>query len=53
MTTDATFYMPSRGFWVWWRGAWRRVRCGRRFGHFPVEDSFGYRVCARCESPVL
>lgn len=50
---DATFCLPSRGFWIWWRGAWRRYRCARRFGHFPACDTLGGRVCARCGTPLL
>ena len=39
---------PSRFFQAWLREALRRYNCGRRFGHFPAGDSFGYPACARC-----
>jgi len=52
MTPDTTFYPPSRGLWVWLRGAVRRVRCGRRFGHFPVGGWDGNARCGRCGTPL-
>lgn len=50
-----TLYQPARFFHTWIRGALRRYNCGRRFGHFPVPDTFGpqYLTCARCECPLL
>lgn len=50
---DAILFSPTRSLWIWWRGAWRRYRCGRRFGHSRAEDSFGYGACARCGTPLL
>lgn len=35
------------------RGALHRYQCGRRFGHFPVPDDFGYPSCARCGTYLL
>jgi hypothetical protein len=53
MTPDAAFYLPSRAIWIWLRGAFRRVRCGQRFGHFPAEDWAGNSACARCGTRLL
>lgn len=50
---EATLCSPSRSLWIRIRAALHRVNCGRRFGHFPVEDSFGYPVCSRCGCPLL
>jgi len=47
-----TFYPPSRGLWVWLRGACRRARCGQRFGHFPVTGWDGNAACGRCGTPL-
>jgi hypothetical protein len=48
----AAFYPPSRGLLVLLRGAWRRYRCGQRFGHFRTEDWDGYGLCSRCRAPM-
>ena len=53
MTPDAAPYSPTRGLWVWLRGGWYRMRCGRRFGHFPVSDEWSFPVCGRCGTPLL
>jgi hypothetical protein len=48
-----TLYSPTRYACLRLRGAWQRMRCGRRFGHFPVPDWAGYLSCARCGCPLL
>lgn len=50
---DATLFLPSRALRIRLAGAWRRYSCGRRFGHFPAPDYFGYSVCARCGTYLL
>lgn len=45
--SHATLYLPSKGLRVRVRGAWRRYRCGRRFGHFPASDE---PMCLRCNA---
>ena len=52
--TDACLYLPSRYLAIRLANAWKRRRCGRRFGHFPAYDSLGiYKSCARCSTPLL
>jgi hypothetical protein len=43
------FYSPSRGVWIWLRGAMRRLRCH----HHPIPDFAGYDRCERCGSYTL
>ena len=50
---DAAFYLPSRGLWIMACGAWKRYRCGRRFGHFRTEGEWGYGSCSRCNAPLI
>lgn len=50
---QATLFLPSRALRIRLAGAWRRYRCGRRFGHFRVPDYLGNGVCARCNTPLM